>query len=210
MHRLATNAEEKMSSSFLKTLTECFTFDIFQSEWICKIKKILDNCGLSFVWTNPHSVSTTWLSNKLDSQLKDIHIQTWSQQCENSSKACNYNLFKPTYGIEKYLDALPDCYRISLTKLRTANHKLPVEKGRYINVPREERTCCLCDSGKTGDEFHFLLECEALKDIRLKYLPQYYCTRPNFFKYSVLLANESKSKLLKLGKYIFEGFKLFK
>ena len=76
----------------------------------------------------------------------------------------------------------------TVPKLRTANHKLPVEKGRYINLPREQRSCNLCNSDSIGDKFHFLLECPMLTDLRVKYIPKYYRKRPNFFKFSELLS----------------------
>ena len=97
-----------------------------------------------------------------------------------------------------------------MTKIRTSNHKLPIEKGRYRNLPRENRTCNLCDLDKIGDEFHFLLECPLLNDIRSKYISRYYYTRPNFYKFSQLLANRNKTKLLSLSKFIKEGLTHFK
>ena len=118
--------------------------------------------------------------------------------------------FKPTFGLEKYLVNLPFCYRVALTKIRTANHKLPIEKGRYRNIPREERKCTLCNLDKVGDEFHFILECPMLNELRLKYIPQFYFRRPNFYKYSQLLSIQSKNKLLNLGKFLKEGLTYFK
>ena len=55
-HKLFLDNEGKMSSNTLKTLYECFNFNIYKSEWLTKIKNTLDNCGLSFVWENPKSV----------------------------------------------------------------------------------------------------------------------------------------------------------
>lgn len=142
--------------------------------------------------------------------LKDTYIQLWSQQCKDCNKSCNYFLYKPSFGFESYLDILPLCYRIALTKIRTANHKLPVEKGRYINLHREQRTCILCHSDRIGDEFHFLLECTSLSELRAKYIPKYYITHPNFFKFSQLLSIKNKTKLLNLSKFTKEGLSLFK
>ena len=204
-HKIQTDNNGKLSSSMLKTLNECHDFNIFHSEYLIKVKKILDDCGLSFVWLDPKAVNTDWLSKKINSRLQDIFIQSWRQQTSDCNKSCNYNLYKPNFGIEKYLVHLPWCYRVALTKLRTANHKLPIEKGRYRNLPREERKCSLCDLDRIGDEFHFLLECKKFDDIRAKYLPKHFYVRPNYFKYSQLLSTHSKKKLLNLGKFIKEG-----
>ena len=163
-----------------------------------------------FVWENPKSVSTNWLKNKINTNLKDTFIQQWIRQCNDTNKACNYHLYKSTFGFEKYLDILPLCYSIAMTKIRTSNHKLPIEKGRYTNIHRENRTCTLCNTNNVGDEYHFLLECTSLSLIREKYIPKYYSTRPNYYKYSQLLSVHQKSKLLKISKFIKEGLSLFK
>ena len=43
--------------------------------------------------------------------------------------------------------------RIWMTKLRGSNLRIPIETGRWYNIPKDERVCTLC--GQTiGDEFH--------------------------------------------------------
>ena len=150
------------------------------------------------------------------SQMQFIKIwrtHTYSygiNKVEKKSEACNYYLYKPCFEFEQYIDDLPLCYRIAFTKFRTANHKLPVEKGRYTNMLREQRTCNLCDSDHVGDEYHFLLECPALVNLRNKFIPKFFRTNPNFYKYSQLLSIKSGKLLLNLCKFIKEGLTFFK
>ena len=49
--------------------------------------------------------------------------------------------------------------RAMLSKLRISAHKLAIEGGRYLNIPKHERIC-------TGDEEHFLLNCSLYKPLR--------------------------------------------
>ena len=42
-----------------------------------------------------------------------------------------------------------------LCKLRTCNMKIPIETGRWVNIPQEKRLCKFCNDG-IGDEFHYL------------------------------------------------------
>jgi hypothetical protein len=67
--------------------------------------------------------------------------------------------------------------RPSNFKFRTSNLHLPIETGRWYNIPREERICHLCKE-TIGDEYHFLLVCKNENTITLrnKYLPNYYRT----------------------------------
>ena len=46
-----------------------------------------------------------------------------------------------------------------LGKLRISAHKLAMEGGRNINIPKYERICTACDSGEIEDEEHFLPTC---------------------------------------------------
>jgi hypothetical protein len=208
-HKLMIDQSSKYSCNILHTLVDCYKYDIHKNVWLVKVKQILDECGLSFVWNAPNLVSTSWLDNMLSQNLKDTFIQKWSSDCKASTKASNYVVFKANFQFETYLDTLPSKYRIAFSKFRTCNHKLPVERGRYTDLPRHERCCNICNSNIVGDEYHFLLECETLHNLRLKFLPRCFHTKPNFSKFSSLMSCTSKKKLLALSKFVFEGLKLF-
>jgi hypothetical protein len=48
----------------------------------------------------------------------------------------------------------------------TTNHKLPIEKGRWSNIPRENRYCELCQKKQIADEYHYIFECTNLSEKR--------------------------------------------
>ena len=72
---------------------------------------------------------------------------------------------------ENHLIDLPDALKYIVCKLCTVNHTLPIETGRYTRILRNEKVCKMCNCGQLGDEFHFCLECLALKELRIKFLP---------------------------------------
>ena len=55
------------------------------------------------------------------------------------SMSCyNNRIFKTTFGYESYLSKVPFKYRKYLIKIRTRNHNLPIETGRWgrtLRVP---------------------------------------------------------------------------
>ena len=59
---------------------------------------------------------------------------------------------------------------------RTGNTKLPIETGRWFNIPRENRICKLCNSKDIGDEFHYLQKCTdyVIQTSRVQNLSKYY------------------------------------
>jgi len=98
----------------------------------------------------------------------DIFYQEAFTQIQNASKLGTFALLKTDIGIEKYLTAVPNTTeRVSLSKFRLSNHTLMVEKGRHVNIKREERFCCFCHQ-QVEDEYHFLIRCQTYCPLREK------------------------------------------
>ena len=64
-------------------------------------------------------------------------------------------------------------YRQILSRIRLSSHQLAVEKGRHINIERNQRKCPLCISD-IEDEFHFILICPEYIDLRKTYIDKYF------------------------------------
>ena len=64
-----------------------------------------------------------------------------------------YKKIKPLWHhrLENYLLSPPKSFSEVMLKLRSCNHKLPVERRRHCNIPRERRYCDLCDHNVIGD-----------------------------------------------------------
>ena len=86
---------------------------------------------------------------------------------KNSKKL---NIFMKLYraGIRpNYVDILKNKNdKAMLSKLRISAHKLAMECGRYLNIPKHERICKAFNSGEEEDEEHFLLKCSLNKPLR--------------------------------------------
>jgi hypothetical protein len=117
----------------------------YVSPWLNNIIRILNESGMGNIWQNQMFPNSLWLSSSIKQRTQDQFRQTWFQTVNQSSKCKNYRIFKTQHSFEKYLVELPFKYRKCMLKLRTANHKLPVERGRYYNVPLSDRHCELCD-----------------------------------------------------------------
>ena len=76
----------------------------------------------------------------------------------NASKLAYYCQFKTEFKLEKYVECISnDKLRSELAALRLSAHNLEIERGRHIDVPRENRICRLCSMGMVESEFHILL-----------------------------------------------------
>ena len=118
---------------------------------------------------------------------------------ENVQKIC----FK---DFENYLLHSNYRDRISLSKLRCANSKLPIYKHIYSH---DSDVCTLCNLNVCGDEYHYVLICPFFKHSRTMYLKPYFYTRPNLYKLGKLFCSSGKktiSNLSKLANIIFNQF----
>ena len=88
-------------------------------------------------------------------------------------------------------------------------YKLPIEVGRYSGRPRFTRNCDKCDMEELGDEFHFILQCPTLSDLRRTYLPIYCQNRPNIHKFESIMSSNEIPINIKLARYIRLAFKRF-
>ena len=113
---------------------------------------------------------------------KDYKINTyvyskWFSDINNSSRGEYYSKFKTEFKLENYLLRLNAVHRNYICKLRTSNIKFPIETGRWVGIPRDERLCNLCNLC-IGNEFHYIFCCELSTYIRTKYLPNYFIICP--------------------------------
>ena len=51
---------------------------------------------------------------------------------------------------------------ITLAKFITNNNKLPIQTGRWSNIPRNQQICHLCET-EIGDEYHYIMKCDFFK-----------------------------------------------
>jgi hypothetical protein len=70
-------------------------------------------------------------------------------------------------------------HRQALTQIRLSAHKLNVEVGRNLGIPREDRLSTSCNIGAIEDEYHFILQCEKHNLLRESLLVHI----PNVFPY---------------------------
>ena len=83
-------------------MIKLYNDEIYEWPWICTIKRILDDCGVSYVWNNHENVNVNWLKLKIERTLKDQWIQKWQGDVEQMSSCASYKMYKTTYTSESY------------------------------------------------------------------------------------------------------------
>ena len=110
----------------------------------------------------------------------------------------------------KYLQiSSNDTLRKHLSSFRQDSHRFEIEMGRHSNIPRELRFCKVCNMQQTESEYHFLLECPAYNDLRVKFLPRYCMSWPTLHKFDDLMKQNDNKALLNVAKFISAATKLW-
>jgi hypothetical protein len=200
--RIVSGKQSKLSSILYKVMLSEYLCNDIKYNWLTAVKTILDNLGMSDVWTSQSFLSLNWLSQKMKCRQHDQYLQNWSNSISLSSRGKTYKLFKQQFTFEKYFNVIPQNLWTVIIKFRTSNHYLPVETGRWNNILWEDRLCTLCDTNEIGDEFHYLFICKFFENARKQFLHPYFYKRPSTYKLGQLLNNKRISTLKKLAKFI--------
>ena len=174
--------------------------------WSLNVKHLLETSGFAHVWIYPESVNSDLFLPIFLLRLKDMYISNWRSDLEASTSLLLFKELKINFEISDYLLCLRNVKnRIVLSRLRLSSHKLAIEKGRHLNVERNQRKCIYCDLNEIEDEFHFILMCPKYVDLRNKYINKYYTNRPNMFKFINLLNSVNIKTLNNLANFCIKA-----
>ena len=108
--------------------------------WAHHIKHILNECGLYYLWQNQSNMNVSY--DIIKQRVLDMYYQSWYSGINNSPRLETYSLFKHEFNFESYLDFTNDNrFRSALTSFKVSSHKLQIERGRHLYIPRNERIC---------------------------------------------------------------------
>ena len=153
----------------------------YDFKWVKCINDILVSVGIvnlfhANIINNPQAVKLS-----IKRTLLNLYVQEWCTKLTESSKVRNYSCFKYCMCLEEYLKTLPRKFYLPLCEFRTSNHKLPIETGRWENIPLNDRKCTFC-TRDIGDEFHYFFRCSHFSTERSNFLKPYFYTRPKYYK----------------------------
>ena len=137
-------------------------------------------------------------------RVLDVFKQSWFNDIANNRVLTLYKNYKLSFDFEHYLNVLPNKLKVALSRLRLSSHQLCIKTERYSQnrVDRAQRICTLCNKPDIEDKYHFVLVCPIYSNLRQRYI------RPYVYKFTLLMQTEQKGMLQKLGKYVFESFRL--
>lgn len=174
--------------------------------WAHHVRKILYLNGFGYIWENQHLGIDKSFSVIFKNRIVDSFWQTNSSDIDSLSANRLYRHLQTEKAL--YLSNLQnDFIRVAITKLRLGSHNLFIERGRWNNTNYLDRKCLQCND--IEDEYHFVLICSKYNDLRIKYIPKTYFTKPSMYKFLNLINNGNDRVLKNLGLFLHHAFKRY-
>ena len=124
-------SSSKLSYQIYKYVLHLDMQNIYSTQWIRKIKEILQRCGLFHIWVNQHSIrieDSKAIRLLICTRINDQYEQTWHSSIPTHIRCSYYVLFKDNRKLEPYLYKLSTSNRIYLSKFRCRSNYMPVSK----------------------------------------------------------------------------------
>ena len=122
--RLLTKDDQTLASIMYMFVLKLFLRDEYKACWLCRVKCILDNCSLSYMWYNQHLIDAKQCNMITCKRIEDVALQKWYTDISISTMCTLYRLFK-SISFEKstlYLYVTEIEYRYQNSDVQTVNY----------------------------------------------------------------------------------------
>ena len=119
-------------------------------------------------------------------KIKSLYFNFIKKCIKDKSQLKIINLSLGILKTPLYLYKITDpSVRRNITKFRTSNYDLPIKTARIskVKIPPDKRICTLCQSNTIGNEFHALIKCNELSNIRSRCFNEIYNIIPQFISF---------------------------
>ena len=192
--------KSKLSYQVYQLLIALDRKEVYTSPWIKFMKSILNDSGFSYLWDNQVAPNKVFIKSYISKSFSDQTVQNTLVKMNENSKCVNYRVFKHEISREAYIDT-NNAYII-----RTwADFRL----GKMSYKMGTLGKCKLCNEA-SHDEFHILLECRELRELRERFMQRFFFRNPNVLKFNQLVnrCSENVKTRKKITTFLNEVMKM--
>ena len=211
---LLTGRQDKLSYKIYRVCLALYNRGLIIFKWMDYVVQILNENGYSSIFRDQLLLDSKYLQNiflpKLKLTVRDQARQVLLGKLNEGDSFYYYKDLITFHGLQNYLYKMPPDIWIPLIKIRTSNHKLPVELQSWniLYKPRVERYCNVCNLNEVGDEFHFIARCPIFLEDRQKYIPS--ILQDNSIRNFISILKSDDIKILRgLAKFLNILFEVF-
>ena len=101
-HRLVTGAQTKLTNILYNTQKLLFlTPNEYKSPWISNVKRMLDECGMTYIWENPDIIENHCFKKVIKLRLDDMYNQNWHAEIMRSNACLNYRILPKKFRFKE-------------------------------------------------------------------------------------------------------------
>ena len=181
--------------------------------WATSVKTLLFKYSFQDVWLHQGVGDRNAFLREFENRIVQLYVEEWKYDLDQSSKlSLLKQIASPCTETEVYLKYVSiRKYRSSLAKLRCSSHSLRIEKGRHSGELVAQRICKLCENSGSyvlDDEYHFMIRCPALINLRDYYMPSLKDKDLNYQTFVDLMTDNSEHMQQCIATFIFHAMKL--
>ena len=169
-----------------------------QITWVSKLQDMFNGVGLGHFIVEQQVNNEKEFLTMFKKRLVDVYLDDWTNLVRQTSDGRLYKHIKDTFIFEQYLDMPHKTLRIAITKIRLSSHLFFIERGRWTNLERRQRTCDVCNV--IEDEYHVFIECPRYSIERKKLLPNILKTRPSMNEFVKYVRCDSETEFTRVGR----------
>ena len=178
-----------------------------KKNWVTDIRICLFENGFGEVWLNQGVGNIYRFIKVFRQRLIDCNWQKWNDHIQNSDRFSMYRSFSHTHDIKPYLTINMDRYLLCATsRFRLGVSGLATHLYRYRQINDNDMLCPLCGLDK-DDEFHFVLCCPLLDEIREIFIPAKYYQQPCLFKFCLMMSSTRENDVRGLSLFLNKAFR---
>ena len=195
-------SSSKLNYQIYKNILHIDMQNLYSTQWIRKIKEILQRCELFNIWVNQHNIcveDSKAIRLLIFTRINDQYDQTWHSTPAHN-RCSYYVLFKDNRKLKPYLYILSTSNRIYYSTLRCRSNYMPISKV-YKHTDTNDTKCKICDKKEILDEFYYLFICPVFQEDRNRLLKEYYRKFPSMYKFIELMSTTNMKDLRKLAEF---------
>ncbi len=176
--------------------------------WLSSVKAILDETGFSFLWNDWNKYDRNWICNQVCLRIADQASQCLLSEIQTNNRSTYYSGMRILdINQAQYLSITTFPTAVSIAKIRLGTLRVPENLCRFD--ANSVLVCPLCLDHCSPDEYHYILICPVLQNMRQDMLHPYYCLEPNLYKFYKLLNSDTPLVLNRLAHFSNKISRLF-
>ena len=101
--RLLIKEESSLAHSVYMIAHNLFARDVYKAKWLCRVKNIVDNCGLRYLWQNQSMMDINKAKQFIHTRIEEVASYNWYTDISTSSMCTMYRFLKKQLHFEDYL-----------------------------------------------------------------------------------------------------------